>query len=71
MINLTPVQMIAALRQCGTSTECDGCPYQEMLAAKCIQQMQKDAAAMIEGQQTILDQQAGKLARIQELIPTA
>lgn len=49
MIELDPQKIIAALRQCGSTTDCDGCPYQEMLAAKCIQQMQHDAAAMIEG----------------------
>lgn len=49
MIELDPQKMIAALRQCSSTPQCDGCPYQEMLAAKCIQQMQHDAAAMIEG----------------------
>lgn len=49
MIELDPQKMIAALRQCSSTPQCDGCPYQDMLAAKCIQQMQHDAAAMIEG----------------------
>lgn len=61
MIELTPEKMIAALRQCGTTTECDGCPYQEMLAAKCIQQMQRDAAAMIEAQQAFIGPLVGPM----------
>lgn len=49
MIEVDAAQMVAALRRCSSQPHCDGCPYQEMLAPKCIQQMQHDAAAMIEG----------------------
>lgn len=49
MIELTAWELISALKQCGSPSDCDGCPYQEMLGANCIQQMQHDAAAMIEG----------------------
>lgn len=60
MIELDPQKMIDALRQCGSTTDCDGCPYQDMLAAKCIQQMQHDAAAMIEGLSELVSSQQSK-----------
>lgn len=60
MIEVDAAQMVAALRRCGSTTDCDGCPYQEMLAAKCIQQMQHDAAAMIEGLSELVNSQQPK-----------
>lgn len=64
MLELTPGQMSNALRKCGGTIVCDGCPYQSLGTAKCIQQMQKDAAAMIEGQKTVLEQQANMIAKL-------
>ena len=58
MLELTPHQMADALRKCGGTVVCEGCPYGELGTAKCIQAMQKDAAAMIEGLGRILDRQA-------------
>lgn len=58
MIELTTQQMADALRKCGGTIVCAGCPYEGLGTAKCIQQMQKDAAAMIEGQTRIIERQA-------------
>ena len=55
MIELTAGQMANALRKCGGTIVCDGCPYQSLGPAKCIQQMQQDAAAMIDGMQHIIE----------------
>ena len=48
MIELTARQMAEALRRCGGTIICDGCPYVELGTVNCIQAMQTDAAAMIE-----------------------
>ena len=64
MIELIASQMANALRKCGGTIVCDGCPYQSLGAPKCIQQMQKDAAAMIEGQKTVLEQQTQMIAKL-------
>jgi hypothetical protein len=53
-MELTPNQMVDALRKCGGTLVCDGCPYQELGTARCIQTMQQDAAAMIEGMDVII-----------------
>ncbi len=55
MLELTPQQMVDALRKCSGSIVCEGCPYRELHSAKCIQAMQSDAAAMIEALYTALD----------------
>lgn len=55
MIELTAKQMADALRKCGGTIVCEGCPYQDLGTAKCIQQMQQDAAALIEGMQAVID----------------
>lgn len=68
MIELTAAQMANALRKCGGTIVCDGCPYQSLGTAKCIQQMQQDAAAMIDGQATVLEQQAQMLAKLRAYI---
>ena len=68
MAELTAYQIADALRKCGGTVVCEGCPYQHLGTAKCIQTMQRDAAAMIEGQKAILDKQAGQLDRCRELI---
>ena len=54
MVELTAHQLSDALRKCGGTTVCDGCPYHDLATPKCIQQMQQDAAAMIEGQAHVL-----------------
>lgn len=64
MIELTAAQMADALRKCGGTIVCEGCPYQDLGPAKCIQQMQQDAAAMIDGQKTVLEQQAQMIAKL-------
>ena len=56
MVELTAHQLSDALRKCGGTTVCDGCPYHDLATPKCIQQMQQDAAAMIEGQAHALAQ---------------
>ena len=68
MTELTAIQIADALRKCGGTIVCDGCPYQSFGTAKCIQQMQKDAAAMIDGQKAIIDQQAGTMDRLRSFI---
>ena len=55
MIKLTAEQMADALRKCGGTIVCEGCPYQSLGTAKCIQQMQQDAAALIEGMQAVIN----------------
>lgn len=64
MIELTADQMANALRKCGGTIVCDGCPYQRLGTAKCIQQMQQDAAVLIEGQKTVLEQQTQMIAKL-------
>ena len=68
MTELTASQIAEALRKCGGTIVCDGCPYEGLGTAKCIQQMQKDAAAMIDGQKCIIDQQAGTLDKLRNFI---
>ena len=60
-MELTPNNMVDALRKCGGTLVCDGCPSQELGTARCIQTMQQDAAALIEGMKTIIDDQAGRI----------
>ena len=60
-MELTPNNMVDALRKCSGTLVCDGCPYQGIETPKCMQQMQQDAAAMIEGMKTIIDDQAGRI----------
>ena len=55
MIELTAKQMADALRKCGGTIVCEGCPYQSLGTAKCIQQMQTDAAALIGGMQAVVN----------------
>ena len=67
-MKLTPNQVTDALRKCGGTLVCDGCPYQELGTASCIQTMQKDAAAMIEGMQGMIDQQADTITKIRSFV---
>lgn len=68
MIELTAHQLSDALRKCGGTTVCDGCPYHDLATPKCIQQMQQDAAAMIDGQATVLEQQTQMIAKLRAYI---
>lgn len=68
MTELTANQIADALRKCGGTIVCDGCPYREMYSAQCIQQMQQDAAAMIDAQKCVIDQQAGTLDKLRSFI---
>jgi hypothetical protein len=43
-------------------------PYQELGTARCIQTMQQDAAAMIEGMKGMIDQQADTIAKIRSFV---
>ena len=63
-MELTPNNMVDALRKCGGTLVCDGCPYQELGTARCIQTMQQDAAALIEGMQGMIAQQADTISKI-------
>ena len=45
---LTPHQIADALRECGSTIVCEGCPYGDLGTPKCIQAMQRDAAELIE-----------------------
>ena len=63
-MELTPNQMVDALRKCGGTQVCDGCPYQELGTARCIQTMQQDAAALIEGMQGVIEKQADTIDKI-------
>lgn len=67
-MELTPNKMVDALRKCGGTLVCDGCPYQELGTARCIQTMQQDAAALIEGMQGMIDQQADTITRIRTFV---
>lgn len=67
-MKLTPNQMVDALRKCGGTLVCDGCPYQELGTARCIQTMQQDAAALIEGMQGMIDQQADTITKIRSFV---
>ena len=60
-MELIPNKMVDALRKCGSTQVCDGCPYRWIATPTCMQQMQRDAAAMIEGMKTIIDDQAGRI----------
>ena len=60
-MKLTPNQTVDVLRKCGGTQVCDGCPYQGIDIPTCMQQMQQDAAAMIEGMKAIIDDQAGRI----------
>lgn len=53
-MKLTPNQTVDVLRKCGGTQVCDGCPYQGIDIPMCMQQMQQDAAAMIEGMDVII-----------------
>lgn len=61
MIELSATDMVVALRRCGGTTECAGCPYEQLGTAKCIQAMQKDAAALIEAQQAFIGPLVGPM----------
>lgn len=67
-MELTANQMVDALRKCGGTLVCDGCPYQELGTARCIQTMQQDAAALIEGMQGMIEQQAATIAKIRRFV---
>lgn len=59
MVNKNAAILANALRKCGSTFECEGCPYVEHGTAKCIQAMQRDAAAMIEAQAAQIRKQCG------------
>lgn len=61
MIELTAKEMAEALRRCGGTIECAGCPYEHLGTARCIQAMQKDAAALIEAQQAFMGPLVGPM----------
>lgn len=67
-MELTANQMVDALRKCGGTLVCDGCPYQALRTAKCIQTMQQDAATLIEGMQGMIDQQADTITKIRTFV---
>lgn len=67
-MELTPNNMVDALRKCGGTLVCDGCPYQELGTARCIQTMQQDAAALIEGMQGVIAQQADTIDKIRTFV---
>ena len=67
-MELTPNQMADALRKCCDTLVCDGCPYQGIETPKCIQTMQQDAAALIEGMQGMIDQQAKTIQSIRSFV---
>ena len=67
-MELTPNNMVDALRKCGGTLVCDGCPYQELGTARCIQTMQQDAAALIEGMQGMIAQQADTISKIRTFV---
>ena len=67
-MELTPNNMVDALRKCGGTLVCDGCPYQELGTARCIQTMQQDAAALIEGMQGMIAQQADTIDKIRTFV---
>lgn len=68
MIEMTAKEMARYLRRCGGTLTCEKCPYEHMGTANCIQNMQRDAAAMLDGQQAVIDQQARTLDQIRAAI---
>ena len=67
-MELTPNNMVDALRKCGGTLVCDGCPYQELGPARCIQTMQQDAAALLEGMQGVIEKQADTISKIRTFV---
>ena len=67
-MKLTPNSMVDALRKCSGTLVCDGCPYQGIETPKCMQQMQQDAAALIEGMQGMIEQQADTIDKIRTFV---
>ena len=67
-MELTPNNMVDALRKCGGTLVCDGCPYQELGTARCIQTMQQDAAALIEGMQGVIEKQADTISKLRTFV---
>lgn len=67
-MELPPNNMVDALRKCGGTLVCDGCPYQELGTARCIQTMQQDAAALIEGMQGVIEKQADTIDKIRTFV---
>ena len=65
---LTPNKMADALRKCGGTLVCDGCPYQGIETPTCMQQMQQDAAALIEGMQGVIEKQADTISKIRTFV---
>lgn len=53
MVELTPNQIVDALRKCAHTDVCDGCPYRGVPC--CEHQLLSDAAAVIEALQAIFD----------------
>lgn len=60
MTELSAKQLADALRKCSGTIVCEGCPYERLGTAKCIQQMQQDAAAMIEGLEDVFGRLYGE-----------
>lgn len=61
MIEMTAKEMAQALRRCGATLTCDGCPYEHVSTVRCIRAMQRDAAALIEGQDELIGKLRGLL----------
>ena len=67
-MELTPNKMVDTLRKCSGTLVCDGCPYQGIETPMCMQQMQQDAAALIEGMQGMIDKQAQTITKIRSFV---
>ena len=68
MIELTASQIAEALRKCGGTIACDGCPHQVLGPGPCIRALQNDAAEMIDAQSQLIDEQEAKLEALRKLV---
>lgn len=60
MVEVDAQQVAKALKQCGSTNDCTGCPYDRLPAGQCMRKMQRDAAKTING--LLADNEAKTLA---------
>ena len=67
-MELTPNKMVDTLRKCSGTLVCDGCPYQGIETPTCMQQMQQDAAALIERMVRINADQCQTISTLRDIV---
>lgn len=68
MPSLTANRLVDALRMCGNTGICAGCPHQILGPGPCIRALQNDAAEMIDAQSQLIDEQEAKLEALRKLV---